>query len=207
MHVALFSSAPAFHDALRIFDHGLRVCRDARTVKGRLHQAPLPQPEIPFAGEQPFPKNVPVRPQHAALEVAAWMTDQHLFNEVGVIDENVAKIDDADADDVAVARQFRKHLQRALAQCTEGPALETGVGAGREFVAAEPHRSMLTAGLVGVKAGEFCRGKYYFARTARIRKPPLRESRVTFESPEAINLLTAVAGSRGTNVLLMWPTR
>ena len=51
MHVALFPSAPAFHHALRIFDHGLRVRRDARAVKGRLHQAPLPQPEITFAGE------------------------------------------------------------------------------------------------------------------------------------------------------------
>ena len=57
---------------------------------------------------------MPVRPQHAALEVAARMANQYLFNEVGVIDENVAKIDDADANDVPVAGQFGKHFQRAL---------------------------------------------------------------------------------------------
>ena len=42
------------------------------------------------------------------------MANQYLFNEVGVIDENVAKIDDADANDVPVAGQFGKHFQRAL---------------------------------------------------------------------------------------------
>ena len=129
-------------------------------MKGRLHQTPLPQPEIALTGEQPFPKNVPVRPQNAAFVVSSRMANQYFLNEVGVIDENVAKIDDADADDVPVAGQFGKHFQRALVQRAERPAFKSGVWAGGKFVAAEPHGSMLTVGLLRVNAGEFCRGKY-----------------------------------------------
>src|SRR6266705_1592993 len=95
----------------------------------RLHQAPLPQPEIAFAREQSFAKNVPVRPQNAAFDVAARMADQNFLDEVGAIDKNIAKIDHADADDIPVARQFAKHLQRALTQRAERPAFEPSVGA------------------------------------------------------------------------------
>ena len=70
-----------------------------------------------------------------------------------MIDENVAKIDDADADDVPVAGQFGKHFQRALVQRAERPAFKSGVGAGRKFVAAEPHGSMLSRGLAGGQRG------------------------------------------------------
>src|SRR5215467_1530028 len=102
MHVTFFPGAPAFHQPLRVLDHGLRIRSDARTMEGGLYEPPLPQPEIPFAGEQPFSKNMPVRAQYPALEVAARMADQYLFNEVRVIDKNVAKIDHADADDIPV---------------------------------------------------------------------------------------------------------
>src|SRR5690348_15413761 len=154
MHVALFSVAPTLHDALCILHHCLCVCHYARAVEGRLHQPPLPQPEITFASEQPFPKNVAVRPQDPAFVVPARMADQYLFNEVGVIDENVAKIDDADADDVPVASQFGKHFQRALAQRAKGPAFEPAVRPGGKFVAAEPHSTMLSRALMQVNAAE-----------------------------------------------------
>jgi len=84
------------------------------------------------------------------------MADQHLFDEVRVIDKNVAKIDDANADDVSVARQFGEHLDWALTQSAQGPAFETLVGTGWEFVAALPHTTMLSRELARVNAGEFC---------------------------------------------------
>src|SRR5215470_4581932 len=150
---------------------------------------------------------MPVCAQHAALEVAARMADQYLFDEVGVIYENVAKIDHTDSDDIPVGRQLRKHFQRALLQRAKGPAFEPVIGAGGKFVATPPHTTMLSRGFARVNASECSKIRDYCARKARIRKPPLRDSIVTLDSPAASNLLGAVAGSSGTNVLLIWPTR
>src|SRR5579859_223125 len=159
MNVALLPVPPAFHQALRIFHHRLRVCCYARAMERRLHQSPLPQPEITFAGEQPFSKYVPVSPQDSAFVVPAWMANQYLFNEGRMIDENIFEIDDANADDVAVTRQFGEHFQRTLFQRSERPAFEPGVRAGRKSIAAEPHGSMLSPVSPRVNAGEFCNEK------------------------------------------------
>src|SRR5207249_6327164 len=113
-----------------------------------LHHPPLPQPEIAFAREQSFPKNVPVRPQNAPFDVAARVADQNFLDEVGVIDKNITKIDHADADDIAAARQFAEHLQRVLTQRAERPAFEPSVRARGEFeIVAAPHTNMLSRGL------------------------------------------------------------
>ena len=115
MNVALFPGAPGFKHALRVLHHGFGIGGDTRAVKRGLHQAALSQPEIAFAGEQPLAKNVPVGAQHAALDVAARVANQHFFDGAGMIDENAAEIHDADARHVAVVtREPGKELERIL---------------------------------------------------------------------------------------------
>ena len=70
-----------------------------------------------------------------------------------MIDKNIAEIDDADTDDIPVARQITEHLERALIQRAEGPTFEPAIGAGGEFVAAEPHAPMLSRRLGGGQRG------------------------------------------------------
>ena len=124
-------------------------------MKRRLHEPPLPQPEVAFAREQPLAKNMPVRLEHAPLDVTTRMSDKHFFDEVGMIDKNIAKIDHADARDVpVVARQLAEHFQRAFVQRLERPAFEPFEGAGREFVAARPHSIILGRAFPRVNAGE-----------------------------------------------------
>src|SRR5215472_223570 len=108
--VALFPVAPALKHALRVSHHGFRISGDAPAMEPRLHEPPLPQPEIAFACEQSFAKNMPVRPQNAPLDVAARMAYQDFLDVLGVIDKNIAKIEHADAHDISVARQFTEHL-------------------------------------------------------------------------------------------------
>ena len=88
------------------------------------------------------------------LRVEEFSADSHFFDELGVIDENIPEIDDADADNVSVLCQFAEHFQRVLAQGAERPAFEALVGAGMKLVAARPHATMLRPGLAGVNVGE-----------------------------------------------------
>src|SRR5215472_4922484 len=154
MHVAFFSVPPVFQQTLRVLHHDRRIRCDARTVKRRLRQTPLPQPKIAFAGEQPLTKDMPVRTQDSALEVFARVRDEDFLDQIRVIDENITKIRHADADDVAViARELAEHLDWAFLQRAERPALETSVGTRGKFVATQgPHTTMLS----GVPDGGQC---------------------------------------------------
>src|SRR5712692_1445476 len=208
MRIALFSVLPVLEQTLRVFDHGGGVRGDLRAVKRRLCQPPLAQPEIAFTGQQAFAKHVPVRPQHSAFYIFARVGDQHFFNGVRMIDKDGPKIDHANAREIAIlTRKSGEVIQRIFVQRPERPASQSLGRAGREFAWGAPHKKMLGRAMPHVNEARTRHAQDSFERSARIRKAPLRESSETLENPAAVSLPGAVAGSTGTNVLLMCATR
>src|SRR5260370_267767 len=80
----------------------LRVGIDARAVKRRLRQAPLPQPEISFACQQTVAEQLFVLTQNSSLDEFAVVRHEHLFDVVGMADEIDAKVVIAHGHDVAI---------------------------------------------------------------------------------------------------------
>ncbi len=80
-----------------------------------LREAPLAQPEIALAGQQTFAEHVAVRAQHSALRVFAGVSDQHFFDQIGMIDENCSEVQHAQAGDVTVfTSDFCEVFQRTI---------------------------------------------------------------------------------------------
>ena len=145
MRVALFPTPPAFDHSLRVVHHGRRIRSDPRAVKRRLRQPALPQPKIPFAGQQALAKDVPVGPQHSAFRIFAGVGDQHFFDQAGMVDEHRLEIQYAQPRDVAIlARDLGEVFQRIVIERPERPSFEPFGGPRGKFVANRwPHRMML----------------------------------------------------------------
>ena len=77
-------------------DHGRAVGGDAAAVEGRLHQAPLPQPEVAFAGEQAVAEDERVEPQGEVLDEVVVLRDEDFFDEVGMADQVDAAMAEAE---------------------------------------------------------------------------------------------------------------
>src|SRR2546429_8128563 len=73
VHIAFFPVAPALQHALRVLHHGHCISGDARPMEPRLHQPPLPQPEIAFAREQSLDrKSTRLNSSHGYISYAVF---------------------------------------------------------------------------------------------------------------------------------------
>src|SRR5258708_9923257 len=112
-----------------------------------------------------------------------------------MIDENRFEIQNAQPRDVAIlARDSGEIFQRILIERPERPSFEPFGGAGGKFLDSRaPHRLMLCPRPRCVNAP--CDGSSQAprSRSARIRKPPRRQSTVTLQNPPALNLANAQA--------------
>src|SRR5438270_12448369 len=114
---------PLFQQPLREPHHRVRVGRDAPAMERRLHQPPLPQPKIAFAGEQPVAKQPLVGPQDAPLDEFAVLRHQHLLDVLRMAHKINAKTVVAQRNNVAVfARQPSQIFQRTPAVLLESPS-------------------------------------------------------------------------------------
>ena len=137
MDVAFFAGPPVFQRALRVAHHGFRIGGDARAVKRRLRQPPLPQPETVFAGQQSFAKKYFIGEQHAPFVKLARVRDQHILDVVRMIDKKTAERVIAHPGDVAVgSRAMREKSQWIARHLPELPAellCRSGIRPRRKF--------------------------------------------------------------------------
>ena len=102
VNVELLAVAPGAHELRGTIGHGGGVVGNAVAMKGRLHHAALAKPEFAFAGEQAIAEEETIGAQNAALNEFAGAVDDDVFDVVGVEEEVGAKVEEAQADDVAV---------------------------------------------------------------------------------------------------------
>ena len=104
MDVALFLGAPACEHLLRLRHHHPAVGGDALAVEGGLGQPALAQPEVALAGEQAVSEDgVHVAPEEAVLLELRVARDEHVLDQIGVVDQAGGMAGQAQADHVAVA--------------------------------------------------------------------------------------------------------
>jgi hypothetical protein len=100
--VARFGVAPGIGEGAGFGDHRLGVGGDALAMKRGLHQAALAQPEIAFAGEQTVAEEFAIGLQAAALDEFLVVGDDHLLDEIGMVQQDDAIVQRLPGEDVAV---------------------------------------------------------------------------------------------------------
>ena len=86
--VADLAVAPRLQHPLGVIDHEPAVRSDPLAVKRRLGQLALAAPELAFAGQEPLPERPLRLPQPIVLDELPILVDQHLLDQVGMVDEH-----------------------------------------------------------------------------------------------------------------------
>src|SRR5262249_42884509 len=102
--------APALEHGLGLPAHRGGEAGDALAVKERLGNAALPLPEVAVAGEEAAPQHgLEGLDEAPVLDVASGIVDQHVADEVGMVDEQ--QLDGAKAQRDEVAKRGGAHEQ------------------------------------------------------------------------------------------------
>ena len=137
---AMSSVAPSVHAAphpIGIADHQVAVAGDAIAVKGRLHQAPLPQVDRAFAGQQTLAEQPLAALEAAALGEVPVVRDEHVANQLRLVDEEQLLAGHPVGADVAVgARELREEVERVARRLDDRSATEANESFGPGAVAA-----------------------------------------------------------------------
>ena len=92
-------------------------------MKRRLRQPPLPPPEIPFADQQALAEHpAGDAPRQLALVEFALLDDQHLFDEIGAIEQDAFLHHHVEANDIAVLARVPLHRAQGIAAHLESHA-------------------------------------------------------------------------------------
>src|SRR5882757_2421350 len=91
-------------------------------MKCRLSEAPLPEVKFAFAGEEPFAQHFLGAHERATLDEVLLIRDEHVANEIGMVEQVNALVADLEEHDVAIlfrgldhewqpaARELEKHV-------------------------------------------------------------------------------------------------
>ena len=110
-------SMPPAHVHVGAFHHRRAVFRDARAMKRRLRQPPLPPPEISLADEQALPQQ-PLRHilRQRALVKLRLLDDGHLLDVVRMIQQNTVMPKHRNAHNVAIFPRHAHQRSKRVAQ-------------------------------------------------------------------------------------------
>jgi len=104
-----------------LLDHRGNERRDAIAMKRRLRQLPLPTPELPFTGDQPFAQNELEALVVGALRVVSVVVDEDVVNGLHVVDEEVPGMRKLQADHVALRGDLREQIDRTSSKLEQVP--------------------------------------------------------------------------------------
>jgi hypothetical protein len=90
VHVELLPVAPARRRLLGELPHRVVVAGHAPAAEGGRGEAGVPAVQLALAGQQALAQHGPGALQHEALLVAPRVVDQHLADELGIVDAEVA---------------------------------------------------------------------------------------------------------------------
>ena len=125
LHVAVLAVGPPLHHPLGGLNHHRAVGVDPLAVKGRLRESPLASPEVPFAGEQPFPQGRLRHPEGEMLAKLAVAGDEHLLDHVRVVNEHDLAMGEAKRHHVAMVPETSfekpKPVRRELTEVARHP--------------------------------------------------------------------------------------
>ena len=106
-----------------MLDHRGGVPGDLRPVERRLHQTPPPLVLGSLAGQEAVAKQLPGALERPALGEFRVLDDEHLLDEIGMVDEEHPFAADPEERDVAVvvceAGENRKRIPARHDQCAE----------------------------------------------------------------------------------------
>jgi hypothetical protein len=130
--IDLLAVLPGVEETDGAIGHGGGVVGDAVAMKGWLHHAALTEPEIAFTGKEAVAEKVAIGAEDAAFDEFAGVVDDHVFDLVGMKEEVGAKVEEAEADNVAVIMGGAGHeAERVVAERAAEAVEETLFGAGR----------------------------------------------------------------------------
>ncbi len=116
---------PRAPHAVGIADHQVAVSGHAIAVKRGLHQAPLPQVERAFAGQQTLAEQALASFEPPALGEIPVVRDEHVANQLRLVDEEQLFAGHPVRRDVAVrARELREEVERVRAAWTVDERLD-----------------------------------------------------------------------------------
>jgi hypothetical protein len=112
-------STSTSNSVLPTIDHQVAVPGHAIAVKSRLHQAPLPQVECAFAGQQTLAEQAFAPFESSALGEIPVVRDEHIANQLRLVDEEQLFAGHPVRRDVAVrACELREEVERVRAAWT-----------------------------------------------------------------------------------------
>ena len=92
-------------------------------MKRRLREPPLPPPEIAFADQQALAEHAPGdAARQLALVEFALLDDEHLLDEIGMIQQDAFLHHHVEADDIAILARVAPHHAEGIAADVEGHA-------------------------------------------------------------------------------------
>jgi SAM-dependent methyltransferase len=101
--VALRAGAPFREESLRPLNHDLAVRRDAVAMKSRLREPALPPPKVTLCREESFAEHRLQGPLEECVLLPEPITrHEHVFDEIGMTEEDRLQRSDRNADDVAM---------------------------------------------------------------------------------------------------------
>ena len=119
LHVELVAVAPTLGGPLGGPDHRRRVRGDPLVVEHRLDQPPLTQVGLVLAREERLAEQHLRGPDRRALMERAMVGDEHVLDEVGMVQQERGRTRDVDADHVAVRGQPLEERDRIVPERPE----------------------------------------------------------------------------------------
>ena len=125
LDVARLAGGHDLEHPLGVVDHDVGVRGDPVAVEGRLRQLPLSAPEVPLAGQQAVSQRPLGIPKAVVLDELPVLIDEHLLDQVGMVDEPDRARAEPHRDDVAVlplpARERRQPIATELPEVPGEP--------------------------------------------------------------------------------------
>ena len=127
LDVADLAVAPGHEHPLGVFDHHTGIGGDPVAMERRLGELALGPPELALAGQEPVAQRSPRAPQPVVLDELPVLVDQHLLDQVGMVEEEDRRGPEPGPDHVAVlampARQCPQAVAAEFPQVAEEPVL------------------------------------------------------------------------------------